>query len=101
MAGQCDEKRELIDRISSLERKCAFLTKRLEDVLISATENGIPANINNHCSSCHELSRLRDENERLRRKVAILYNSVSWWVTKPLRWVNIPVIDRWIRSRIQ
>ena len=87
-------------QINYLEGKCAFLTKRLEEVLLSVQQETRGQHfVARSVVDTGELARMREENERLKRSISILRNSVSWRVTKPLRLLNIPLIDRWVLKK--
>ncbi|MGA7181525.1 MAG: hypothetical protein WBX11_18350 [Thiobacillaceae bacterium] len=85
---------KLRQEIHFLEGKCLFLTKKLEEAILSnqgTKRAGVVYDV--------ELQQLRIENERLRKKIHFLRNSVSWVITKPLRLINIRTVDKWWRKR--
>lgn len=89
----------LKSKVDFLEKKCAYLIKQLEDALLSVQDHPAMLKSLTFSSLEQDVFRLRAENERLQGKVDRLYDSVSWRLTKPLRQVNLPTIDRWIKGR--
>lgn len=76
-------------RLVYLEGKCAFLTKQLEDILLTNMGAPSPANF-------AEIDRLRSHNYELMTELNRLRNSNSVRLTKPLRELRL-----WVRTFFQ
>lgn len=85
----------LVDELTYLKQKCDLLQSLLEYQLIK--EQSIRP-IASRPNNSDEVDRFRAQVIKLEAKIAFLYNSFSWRVTKPLRSLPFKKIGSWLRK---
>lgn len=85
---QEDRLRQLTGRVHYLEAKVAFFRRYAEDLLGSAAPAPMEPSSDKLARAQDEIARLREANRLLEERIGLIFNTVSWRVTAPLRSVR-------------